>query len=271
MGHQRLACALPVFATMLAAIAPGCRRQHIAVDNVPEVPYPSCGNRPLPEGEVLATQHLRAGDTSLERQVNERYEIRRRDCLVIASVRQEWPRATADVEAVYDASGNPLRVWKRMTIPGVIRPDGMADTRRYELRTPEVTIKHRSSDGHVSYEILRGEKPRVIIGPGRGLLTVWIRRAHLAVGQRVREPALDVREQVEVIRHVTLQREPDMYLPWLGHTARVYTFYGRETVFADDQDTVIGDLAGLRPATLVPGPEPAPMPLYGTPDPVHTP
>ncbi len=64
---------------------------------------------------------------------------------------------------MYDAAGLPLRVWKRMTIPGVARPDGMADIRRYELRTPEVTIKHRSADGNISFEMLRGPRPHVVM------------------------------------------------------------------------------------------------------------
>jgi hypothetical protein len=62
-----------------------------------------------------------------------------------------------------------------------------------------------------------------------------------------------------------------MFLPWLGRTVRVYTVYGRETVFADETDAVIGDLAGLRPHELAGTPVPTPMPMYGTPDPVHTP
>ncbi len=34
----------------------------------------------------------------------------------------------------------------------------------------------------------------------------------------------------------------------MGRTVRVYTFFGKETVFADDNDVVIGDLAGMRPS-----------------------
>lgn len=198
-------------------------------------------------------------------------QITRRGCLYVATVRQEWSRATADVEVVYDAQWLPLRIWKRMTIPGVLRADGQADFHRYELRTPETTIKHRDSDGNVSYEILRGPRPRAVVGPGRGLFTVWIRRAHLAPGETLREPVIDVREPIEVIRDATLRREPDMLVPWLSYPARVYTIYGRETVYTDDHDVVIGDLSGLRPSSSLSTPEPRPLPLYGTPDPVHTP
>ena len=52
---------------------------------------------------------------------------------------------------------------------------------------------------------------------------------------------------------------------------RVYTFFGRETVFADEHDVVIGDLAGMRPSDSLTTPEPDALPEYGGPDPVHTP
>jgi hypothetical protein len=82
---------------------------------------------------------------------------------------------------------------------------------------------------------------------------------------------LDIRAQLEALRTSALERDPDEYIGWLGRTVRVYTFFGHETVYADEHDTVIADLAGQQPAETVREPEPAPMPLYGTPDPVHTP
>ena len=91
---------------------------------------------------------------------------------------------------------------------------------------------------------IRGARPTAIIGPGRGLLTPWIQRAHLAVGGRARESVLDVRESMEVIRDVTLARLEDRDDPTLGHV-RVYTIYGREPVFTNDEDVVVGDLMGL--------------------------
>lgn len=270
----RWAQSLLVAAALGSVFAPlsfSCRRRHIPVASIPELPYPRCGERELPPGEVIASGRMRPGPTSLDKNVVERFEIRRRDCLYVLTVRQEWPLGTADMEVVYDKDMLPLRAWKRMTLPGVPRADGYADIRRYELRTPEVTLKRRRPDGQVEREILRGPRPKVIIGPGRAVLTMWIRRARLPVGGRVREVALDIREQVEQIREVTLRREPDLYQPWLGRTVRVYTIYGRESVFADDNDVVIGDLSGLRPAHLAGTPEPPSMPLYGTPDPVNTP
>lgn len=265
-AHRSLTVAL--FVALLACTA--CHRKHIAVASVPELPYPTCDGAPLPAGEIVATQHLRAGPTSLDRNVDERYELRHRGCAYVATVRQEWPMGTADIEVVFDANLLPLRAWRRMTIPGSRRPDGSAEIRRYELRTPEVTIKRRSPEG-VSYEILRGPHPRAIIGAGRGLLTAWIRRAHLRVGERLREPALDIREMVEALRDVTLRREDDMFVPWLGRNARVYTIYGREPVFADENDNVIGDLAGLRPDATLTTPRPPAMPMFSPPDPVGTP
>ncbi len=252
-------------------VSAGCRRKHVSVATVQELPYPSCSDGGTAEGEALAAGSLRAGPTANEPSVVERFELRRRDCLFVLTARQEWLRQSSDVEVVYDREMLPLRAWKRMTIPGVSRSDGNADIRRYELRGPEVTITRRVSGGPRTYEILRGERPSVVIGPGRGTLTPWIRRAHLQPGGAVREHVLDMRELLETLRPVTLRRDPDLYVPALGRTVRVYTVYGRESVFADETDAVIGDLAGMLPADRVSTPAPLPMPRYGEPDPVHTP
>jgi len=266
--HRRLAAL--ALALALAALA-ACKRKHVPVASVPELPYPTCGGAPLPPGAVVAAGHLRAGPTAVEQTVVERFELRDRGCAFVLTARQEWPLNVADIEVVYDRGLVPLRAWKRMTLPGVARADGQADIRRYELRTPEVTITRRASSGPRTYEILRGPAPTVVIGPGRGILTAWLRRARLPVGGAVREYALDMREMVEVIRPVTLRREADQLVPALGRTARVYTIYGRECVYADETDAVVADLAGMLPADRVRTPAPPPMPRYGEPDPEHTP
>lgn len=255
----------------LLTLSVGCRRKHVPVARAAELPYPTCPGGPLPAGETLASGSLRAAPDALEPDVSERFTITRRDCLTVFTARQDWRMNVSEVEVVYDARGIPLRAWKRMTIPGARHGDGAADIRRYELRTPEVVITRRAPDRPRAFELLRGGAPTVVIGPGRGILTVWIQRVHLAVGQRVRETALDMRELVEKIRPVTLRREPDMDHPAIGRRVRVYTVYGRETVFTDDNDVVLGDLGGLRPADRVPGPAPAPLAVPGPPDPVNTP
>jgi hypothetical protein len=257
---------------LLALCAGGCgrfKRKHIPVEHVPELGYPSCSAAPLPPGELIASEHLRSGPVHPDKQVVERYAIKRRDCLVAVEVRQEWPLGTSDVEVLYDAQLMPLRVWKRMTLPGIERAAEQADIRRYELRSDPVTVKVREMDGTVGFEQLLGGRPKVVIGPGRGLLSMWIRRAKLKVGEKVRELAIDVRG-LEKIEPVTLLREADMEHPELG-PVRVYTFYGRETVFVDARDVVVGDLMGLRADRVLKTPPPPPLPQYGAPDPVHTP
>ncbi len=257
-------------ALCLTLLSAGCRRKHLPVASVPQLPYPNCGHGALPEGETLAEGHLRSGEYSVEKLINERFSLRRRDCINVVTVRQEWPLNVADVEVVYDLDWLPLRAWKRMTLPGVPRADGMADIRRYELRTPRVTIT-RLNNGVRTYEILRGERPTVVLGPGRGMITAWIRRANLQVGGRVREVVLDIREALEIVREVTLRREPDQYVAEYGRSLRVYTVYGRESVFADENGIVVGDLAGLRQDSILRTPEPPALPLYGGPDPINTP
>lgn len=261
---------LRLVALVAALLSPACRRKHLPVSSVPQLPYPQCGAAPLPAGEVIAEGHLRSGPFSVEQLVNERFSLRQRDCLYTVTVRQEWPRGIADVEVVYDRAWQPLRAWRRLTVPGAPRPDGMADIRRYELRTPTITVT-RLHNGARSYEVLRGDRPTVVLGPGRGLITAWIRRAHLGVGDRVREVALDIRGALETVRPVVLRREPDQYMAEYGRTLRVYTVYGRESVFADEHDVVVGDVAGLRQDAVLRTPAPPALPLYGAPDPVNTP
>jgi hypothetical protein len=248
-----------------------CRRKHVPVTSVPELPYPTCDGGAVAPGELVLQGRMRAGPDASERTVNERFELRDRGCVFALTARQEWPLNVSDLEVLYDRNMLPLRAWKRMTLPGVRRADGKADIRRYELRTAEVTITRRNEGGPRSYEILRGPRPTVVIGPGRGMITAWLRRARLQPGGAVREYALDMREMLEVLRPITLRRDDDRFIAALGRTARVYTIYGRETVYADEHDTVIGDLAGMLPYERVAGAAPPPMPMYGDPDPVRTP
>jgi hypothetical protein len=255
---------------------PSCHRKHIPVDKIEELPYPACAAS-APR-TLVAEEKIRSGPISREQNVVETYRIERAGPCYVFTGRQEWPLATADVEVVYDDRLAPLRAWKRMTIPGTA--DGRPDIRSYELRTPEVTIKHRSAAGEVSFEVLKpgghdppppGARVGAVIGPGRGLLTSWIRRENLSVGEKTHELVLDFREGVETLETEALAREEDRVEPDLGKTVSVYTFYGRETVFTDETGLVVGDLAGMRPAASLTTPEPEPMPRYGEPDPVHTP
>jgi hypothetical protein len=163
-----------------------------------------------------------------------------------------------------------------MTIPGSKRDDGSAELHLYELRTGEVFIKKRDAAGAVTRERLRaggrmtipaGARVGAVIGPGRGLLTAWIRRAKLPVGGRVEELVLDFRDALESLEEATLERGPDLFEPSFGKSVRVYTFFGRETVFADETDAVIGDLAGMRPSAILGTPEPERLPTYGPPVP----
>jgi len=267
--HTRLRVRTRVFGLLLALGA--CRGRHEHVASVPDLGYPRCADAgPANRTSVLAERHLRSGETSLERNIVEDYWIHDRGCTLVVTSRQEWRLGAADVEVVYDRDWNPLRAWRRNTLPMSPREDGGADTRRYELRTPEVTIKRRSPDG-IAYEVLHGTRPRVVIASGRGVLSAWLRRARLSPGQQVREPALDVRETIETIRAVTLRREADLVVPWRSRPVRAYTIYGREPILADENDFVIGDLAGLRPAETVRGPLPPRLPTYGGADPLGTP
>ena len=116
-----------------------------------------------------------------------------------------------------------------------------------------------------------GARVGVLIGPGRGILTVWLKRAKLKVGGKTDELVLDFRNPLESLEIGSLERDADRFEPSLAKNVRVYTFFGQETVFADDDDVVLGDLSGMRPSDALSTPEPAPLPTFGGPDPVHTP
>ena len=258
----------------------GCGRKHVPVDSMPELGYPACPSEDAgAAGTPVAEGHLRSGPWSQEQRVVESFTLARTSCGFAFDGHQEWPLATSDVEVRYDAALAPRWVWKRMTIPGSQRDDGSAEYRVYELRTGTVFIKKRDAAGVVMRERLRpggrlavpeGARVGAVIGPGRGLLTAWIRRAKLPVGGKTREFVLDFREALESLEEATLERGDDLFEPSYGKNVRVYTFFGRETVFADDTDAVIGDLAGMRPDALLTTPEPEPLPTYGKPDPARS-
>jgi hypothetical protein len=265
----------------LLVVLGGCKRKHVPVETVPELGYPGCGDGGVDDGgQIVGQGHLRAGPLSVEKNVVERFDLRRTRCGYTLTARQEWPLAIADVEVRYDPELRPLWAWKRMTIAGSKREDGNADIRRYELRTGDVFIKRRDPGGSVTLEkLLPGGRARIpegatlgaVVGPGRGVITAWLKRAHLPPGAKTHDLVLDFRDMVESLEEAALERHEDQFDPSLGRTVRVYTFFGRETVFADDNDVVVGDLAGMRPSATLTTPEPEALPMYGGPDPVHTP
>ena len=242
---RRRARAIPLVVLLLAASA--CKRferKHIPVESLPALGAPTCASLPRAPDAAPIAGALRSGPTHKEKDITERYAVAHEGCVVFRG-RQDWALGGTDLEIVYDGDFTPLTVWKRMRIPALKDSASRAEIRRYELRTEPVGIERKAPDGHLSYEQLKGGRPRAVIAPGRGSITMWLQRARLAPGERVRELVLDARA-LEKIEPVTLMREPDMDHKDLGRV-RVYTFYGRETVFADEHDRVIGDLAGMRP------------------------
>jgi hypothetical protein len=260
----------------------GCKRKHVPIEAPPELAYPSChvDGGADDSGTVVAQGHIRSGPYSQEKNVVERFELRRTACGYVGTSRQEWPLDISDVEVHFDPELRPFWAWKRMTIAGSKRDDGNADVRRYELRDKDVFIKHKDAQGETTFEKLlpggrmavpEGLRVDAVVGPGRGLVTAWLWRAKLPVGAKVHQLVLDFREMVETLQMAALERRPDQFEPTLGRTVRVYTYFGRDTVFADENDVVIGDLAGMRPSDLLTTPEPPALPTYGGPDPAHTP
>lgn len=242
-------------ATCLSACS-GCEGTRRELDIVPESPRPVEG-----EGELRHERVLRSGRDMRDQNVVERFEVRDVQDHTVVRVRQEWPHGTADVEVIYEPGGAPVRVYRRTTIPDASGPLGHLDVRIYDLASSEegVLIAHRDATGAHSGTLLRGTRPTAVITAGRGSLTAWIQRADLDVQEQTREPALDVREPLALIRDVTLRREADRDMEDLGHV-RVYTVYGREPFFADEENVVVGDMYGLRDAETIDRELPDPMP-----------
>ena len=249
-------------------------RQHFPIASAPELPYPTC---PAPGAaetpELIGERGMQSGPDETLGQIYDSYRLERRGCLYALSERRMWPLQIAKIEALYDENLRPVRLWRRYMDPRSNHPARDADIKAYDFRPLELTVKHRGGAGAVDFELLRGKKgarPVALIGQGRGLLTMWIRRAKLAVGAKVREPALDFRG-IEIIRDVTLRRDDDRYDEGLKRVVRVYSIYGRETVFADENDMVIGDLEGLVPDAVAPPTTPPALPPIDPPDPRTTP
>ncbi len=250
----------------------GCKApKRTTVERVERLAYPDCGQGALPEGELLASGVLRPGEGMDGQAYVERFEVRRRDCLVVATARIETALELTDLEVVYDASGKPLRVWRRNTLAVTPQSDGQPDVALYELRGTVPTLVHRKPDGSVEYQTLAGGRPAAVITRARGLLTPWIQRANLQVGESQHDVVIDLDTPDLIRADVMLRREPDLAREELGRTVRVYTVYGREAVFADEHGVVVGDLAGLVPADRVHSPLPPRQPLYGGADSAHTP
>jgi hypothetical protein len=130
----------------------------------------------------------------------------------------------------------------------------------------------RRQDPEIERFWFRGGAPSAIVGPGRALFSAWVQAmgVNLAVGDSRSVPTLDVRAMVEKVEPVAIRRDADRDEPGLGRV-RVYSFFGRESVFTDADGWVVGDLAGLRLAETVDAPEPPPLPEVPPPDPTGLP
>ena len=242
------------------------------VESVTVLPYPSCedGSDNDETEREISSGVLRSGATMREQGVVERWSLVQRGCLHVMRVRQDWALAVTDVEVVFDADYRPLRAWKRSGLPAghdAARTPPV-DTRLYELRNRPPTMTHVSGEVREHFSF-RGGAPVAVNGPGRALIGAWLRaNPDLAVGDIVRGPVLDFRRGVERVETVALRREADIDDASVADGAvRVYTVFGRESVFADAEGNILGDLAGLRPAARVQGELPPPREGLPEPDP----
>ncbi len=175
----------------------------------------------------------------------ETLELRSDPCGFEIRAQQEWSLGHSEIVAAFDPQRRVQRVWKRNTMPGRGDISTRSDLRVFRIRDAGVVLRQRRPLADIENFVLRGRMPNALIAPGRLSLTMWLQKANLAVGGRVREPVLDVRERIELLRDVTLQRLADTEVEGLG-TVRVYTIYGREPVYANQQNVIVGDMMGMR-------------------------
>jgi hypothetical protein len=236
------------------------------VETLADRGYPTCADGAAPAQQPSVTRELRAGATMTEQSVIETFSLAAQGCLIVYTGHEEWEHGADDLEIVYDADRRPLRAYRRQTAPGPQPPAARTDVRVFDLRGPHVELMRRQPLGEIERLVYRAPSPGVVIATGRGALTPWIQRAHLEVGGRLREAALDIRERIEIVRDVTLRREDDRDDLVLGHV-RVYTIYGREPVYTDENDVVIGDMMGLVLSSMVDRPRDPPVITDGPPTP----
>jgi hypothetical protein len=236
----------PAILTMAGVFVFGCiKPSRERVDAFADRGEPTCA-APA-SAEIRARGHLVSGPEMRERGIDERFTLTREGCVLRFEGSLDWAGSRTETRIDFDPETlAPLRATKVLT--GEVGQGGsLSETRRFELRGERVAVRDERADGSSQNWLLRAPlpvRPMAVIGTGRGVLTLWLQRAKLAVGGRVRELVLDMRENMEVVREVSLHREADRDDPRLGHV-RVYTIYGREPFFADENDVVVGDLMGL--------------------------
>lgn len=169
----------------LLALLSSCRRKH-----VPVAPRRRSSRtppaRPTPARGWSSRASSARRPTRWNPDVTERFSLEDRGCLRAFIARQDWHMNVSEVE-------------------GASRPPGHAPA-GVEAHDHPRCAQRRRRGGHsvaTSCALPRwsspgeawvrpgasrscGERPTVVIGPGRGLLSVWIRRANLGVGERVR-------------------------------------------------------------------------------------
>lgn len=214
------------------------------VDSVPTQEYPAWASALLADDtSIVARATLRGRQGAIESSTVEQMVLREGPQGSVARVRVDRPLQRITYDAVYDAAGKPLRFWRRVSVPGVL--PARIDVRLFELRTQPIAISHRDPDGARDFaQMRRNESPIALIGEAFSLLTPWIRHANLAVGGVVRGRSLDT-DKGGVMRNAALRRSEDMNMPEHGGRVRVYRVYGRDVVFANDQNIVVGSLSGF--------------------------
>ena len=189
----------------------GCKRKHVPVDAVPELGYPTCGDAGTDErgGDRGGAGTCAPGRSRTEKNVVERFELRRTSCGYTFHSRQEWPLAISDVEVRYDADLTPdLGVEAdddraARSAPTATPTSAATSCARGRCSSSGATRRARSTlreapAGRAHDARPRGRASGAVIGPGRGDHH-GVAQAGEAPGRAARrsELVLDFRDMVE--------------------------------------------------------------------------
>ena len=197
--------------------------------------------------------------------------------------RQEWPLAIADVEVRYDATLTPhlgleahdhrrVAARRRQRRHPPLRASDRGGVHQAARRRREASRSRNCCPGG-RMTVPAGARAGAMVGPGRGVITAWLKRAKLPVGGKTEELVLDFRGHARVPRGSgRSSATPTSTSRRSGRTVRVYTFFGQ-----GDGVRRRRRRRHRRPRRDAPErspsrpPSPRPLPTYGGADPVHTP
>lgn len=183
---------------------------------------------PFFHGTLISTRPGVQGD--------EVFSSLRSDCLTVYDSKHEWNLGKNHNRLWVDDKGQPLLLKKEVWV------GKKPEEKFFQWNTKLAALMLKMNQDFFRF---KGELPLRVLTVGRYLLSAWIEAANLPVGGKERARVLDAREPFEKIKFITLMRKEDRQDSGLGRV-RVYTIFGREPIYTNAQNHVVGDMWGMR-------------------------